>query len=135
MANYFGNYQSDSGIILYRVRLEVYLIDISGGVRSRSNTSLEDDEKYLPTIWYNKTSPLLNKAIYCESYKGKRVALIWLTDTQYLHVDLPFIPGSNDYYYFFTEIAYKLKGIGKTMGLQGEKLDSRRLKIHVKERN
>lgn len=135
MANYSGNYQSDSGVILYRVKLEVYLIDISSGRRSRVNTSLEEDEQYLPPSWYNKTSPLIGKALFCESPKGMRFALIYLTDTRYLNVDIPFIPGSNDYYNFFLEIAYKLKGIGKTIGLQGEKLDSRRLKIHVKNSN
>jgi len=135
MANYSGNYQSDSGVILYRVKLEVYLIDISSGRRSRVNTSLEEDEQYLPPSWYNQTSPLIGKALFCESPKGMRFALIYFTDTRYLNVDIPFIPGSNDYYNFFLEIAYKLKGIGKTIGLQGEKLDSRRLKIHVQNSN
>jgi hypothetical protein len=135
MANYLGDYQSDSGRFFYRIRLQVYLIDTSSGTRTLINTSLEEDEQYLPPSWYNKTSPLIGKALFCESPKGMRFALIYLTDTRYLNVDIPFIPGSNDYYNFFLEIAYKLKGIGKTIGLQGEKLDSRRLKIHVKNSN
>jgi hypothetical protein len=129
MANYIGDYQSDSGRFFYRVRLQVYLVDTSSG-KQRITTTLEEDTAYLPDIWYQKTKPLPLNAIYCEA-PSMRSALFWLSDTRYLLVEVPFISSGNDYFAFYYEAALKLKEISRTIAVQGETIDSRRLRLNV----
>ncbi len=132
MATYYGDYQSDCGKTFQRVKLSVYWVDITVGTRGiRSNTSIEEDTDYLPDIWFEKVFPVVSRQAYCDIPNRMRYALIWLTDSRYLHVDIPFLPGSNDYYFFFTGLAYKLKGKGKTIGLTGELIDPSWLKFYA----
>jgi hypothetical protein len=60
-----------------------------------------------------------------------RSALFWLSDTRYLLVEVPFIPSGNDYFTFYYEAALKLKEISRTIAVQGEPIDSRRLRLNV----
>ena len=121
MANYSGRYLSDSGRFFDHVKLEVYWVDVTVGTRgNRTNTSLEEDSRYRPTIWFDRVSIPTNRQAFCSIPNRMRYALIWISDTRYLHADIPFLPGSNDYFGFFNDLAFKLKGIGKTIGLEGE---------------
>lgn len=112
MAIYYGDYQSDSGKVFQRVKLSVYWVDSTVGIRgNRLSTTIEEDKTYLPQIWIDKILPIEPKKAYCEVVGIRlRYALIWIDSNRYLYVELPFLPGSNDYYFFFTELAYKLKG-------------------------
>jgi hypothetical protein len=134
MAIYYGDYQSDSGKVFQRVKLSVYWVDSTVAIRgNRLSTTIEDDKTYLPQIWIDKIFPIEPKKAYCDVVGIRlRYALIWIDSNRYLYVELPFLPGSNDYYFFFTELAYKLKGSYKTLALEGESIEPAWLRIYAR---
>lgn len=133
MAVYLGDYQSDSGFFFYRVKLEVYLVDSPTKTLrgTRINTPVKEDQNYLADWWFQRVKPLEKAAKFCEA-PAKRAFLIWLSETRYLSIDCPFLPGSTDHFNFLQDTALKNKGKVLTFGFNGEELDSRRLKLHVR---
>jgi hypothetical protein len=115
MAIYKGNYQSDLGITFAPIKLEVFSV-IDG---NKSNTSETFDANYLPEIYKSHTEIVPLRFNLCDFPLGRqRYAKLFYNSIDYLRVDLPFSPGSNNYEQFFTDIFRNILII--SVGLEGE---------------
>jgi hypothetical protein len=129
MAIYSGTYHGDSGVIQKAARLQVYSV-IDG---SRVNTSLSFDDNYLPPVFKVNTVSAGRGFRGCDYSVGQvRYARLYLNGSDYLHVDLPFIPGSSEYDQFFIAVSFNTAVV--TVGLEGERVNSEILRYKVDAR-
>lgn len=127
MASYYGNYQSELGRIFERIKLSVYFVDVTVVTRgTRDFTSTEEDKKYIPTMFFDKVTLIEGRGAYCTLPYRLRYALLWLNKDKYLKVELPFLPGSNEYLEFLTEAKKKVE----TVGVHGELIDDTQLRLY-----
>jgi hypothetical protein len=116
MANYTGTYYSDLGLVQELARLEVYS-RING---TRVVTTSEFDTDYLPEVYRSVTNEIINPRFRgCLFNYGRiRFAKLYFNSTDYLHVDLPFLPNTSEYNQFFIATGFNEKVT--TVGLAGE---------------
>jgi hypothetical protein len=101
MASYVGNYTNDVGIQYKNVVLNTYFYDNG----SRTPTTYETDEAYLPTVFRLSTTPLTNKKAVCKmDYSTLRVAQCYISENVYYEIPCPFQGGTTEFIAFFTEL-------------------------------
>jgi hypothetical protein len=113
MADYTGIYDDDFSVKTF-VRLRVYLV-VNG---SRENTSEAFDRDYLPNVYLNNVRSYTLKSPNCPIDTRLRFARLYVNSIDFVHVDLPFKPGSQNYDLFFTETSFNSLII--TQGITGE---------------
>ena len=119
MAIYKGVYRSDLGLEFTSIELEVYSI-ING---TRSNTSQEFDADYLPQVYKSHVEIVPSRFNLCEFPLGRiRHAKLFYNSIDYLHVDLPFSPRSEEYDQFFSDVFANSLVI--SVGLKGETISN-----------
>lgn len=115
MAIYRGIYQSDLGLSLPSIRLEVY--SVINSIRSSTNDNFDAD--YLPQVYKSHVEVVPLQFNLCDFPLGRvRYAKLFYNSTDYLRVDLPFSPGSNNYEQFFTDVS--ANSLIFSVGLEGE---------------
>ncbi|MCA2652894.1 hypothetical protein [Microcystis sp. M061S2] len=115
MTIYRGIYQSDLGLSLPSIRLEVY--SVINGIRSATNDNFDAD--YLPQVYKSHVESVPPRFNLCDFPLGRvRYAKLFYNSTDYLRVDLPFTPGSNNYEQFFTDVF--ANSLIFFVGLEGE---------------
>lgn len=115
MAIYRGIYQSDLGLSLASIKLEVYSV-ING---TRSNTAEDFDADYLPQVYKSHAELVPPQFNLCEFPLGRiRYAKLFYNSIDFLRVDLPFNPGSSNYDQFFADVFSNSLII--SVGLEGE---------------
>lgn len=115
MAIYKGVYRSDLRLEFASIKLEAYSI-ING---TRSNTSQEFDADYLPQVYKSHVEIVPSRFNLCEFPLGRiRYVKLFYNFIDYLHVDLPFSPGSEKYDQFFSDVF--ANSLITSVGLQGE---------------
>lgn len=128
MAFYLGDYRSDSGRIFYRVPIGVWFVDVNQGISGvRSASSPESDLVWLPDLWFTRLKPLPPRAATCPPPDSLRFALLWTGATRYLRIEIPWLPGTDDYQSFWQALAAKNPTL--TLGIQGESISQRMLKL------
>lgn len=115
MAIYRGTYQSDLGLSLASIKLEVYSVV--------NNTRLATDEifdaDYLPQVYKSHTQIVAPRFNLCDFPLGRiRYSKLFYNSTDFLHVDLPFSPSSSNYDQFFADIF--ANSLIVSVGLEGE---------------
>ena len=127
MASYYGNYQNELGKIFEKIQFSVYLIDITTGTRgTREISSEKEDKKYIPSVFFNHATLVDSNSAYCKAIYPLRYALLWINKEQYLKVELPFLPGSNEYVEFLNEAKTKVS----TLGISGENISDQFLRLY-----
>lgn len=115
MAIYRGIYQSDLGLSLASIKLEVYSV-ING---TRFNTAEDFDADYLPQVYKSHAELVPPQFNLCEFPLGRiRHAKLFYNSIDFLRVDLPFNPGSSNYDQFFADVFSNSLII--SVGLEGE---------------
>ena len=116
MAIYRGIYQSDLGLSLASIKLEVYSVINS----TRSNTTADFDADYLPQVYKSHAELVPSRRFnLCEFPLGRiRYAKLFYNSIDFLRVDLPFNPGSSNYDQFFADVFSNSLII--SVGLEGE---------------
>jgi hypothetical protein len=116
MANYTGTYYSDLGLVQRLTKLEVY--NKVGNTRTVTTSAFDVD--YLPEVYRSATNEITNTKVgVCQfSYGRMRYAKLYFNSTDYLHVDLPFLPNTSEYNQFFIAVSFNERVI--TVGLEGE---------------
>lgn len=118
MAIYKGIYESDLKLSFPSIKLEVFSVINS----SRSNTSEAFDADFLPQVYKSHVETVPPRFNLCEFPLGKsRYVKLFYNSTDYLHVDLPFAPGS-DYAQFFLDVFSNSLII--SVGLEGETISN-----------
>lgn len=115
MADYVGIYEDDFSVKTF-VRLQVYLMVND----SRQNTTEDFDRDYLPEIYLSNTRLFTIKSPNCPIDTRLRYAKLFTNSTDYLKVDLPFKPSSQNYDLFFIATAFNPLII--TQGIEGERI-------------
>jgi hypothetical protein len=113
MADYTGIYEDDFSVKTF-VRLRVYLV-VNG---TREDTSETFDRDYLPDVYRNNVRPYALKSPICPIDTRLRFARLYVNSIDFVHVDLPFKPGSQNYDLFF--IATGFNSLIITQGITGE---------------
>ena len=113
MAIYTGIYDDDFSVKTF-VRLQVYLVVNN----SRENTSEDFDRDYLPSVYLDNIRPFTVKSPNCPIDTRLRFARLFVNSSDFVHVDLPFKPGSQNYDLFF--IATGFNSLIITQGITGE---------------
>lgn len=119
MADYRGNYEDDLGFIYPFIRLRVYIFDTTDN--SINNTSVEFDSNYLPPVFINHVDVLPRRGAYCTLSFNPRFARLWLNNSQYLRVDLPFKGGTYNHNQFSTSLSFN--SLITDWGVRGEIID------------
>lgn len=115
MAIYRGIYQSDLGLSLLSIRLEVYSVINS----AKSDTNDNFDADYLPQVYKSHVEIVPPRFNLCDFPLGRvRYAKLFYNSTDYLRVALPFNPGSNNFEQFFTDVF--ANSLIFSVGLEGE---------------
>lgn len=115
MAIYRGIYQSDLGLSLPSIKLEVY--SVINGSRSATNDNFDAD--YLPQVYKSHVEIVPPQFNLCDFPLGRiRYTKLFYNSTDHLHVDLPFSPGSGNYDQFFLDVFGNSLVI--SVGLEGE---------------
>jgi hypothetical protein len=127
MAIYIGNYTSDLQKIFRLVFLQVYLRSVAD--RDKTDTDLESDRQYLPSIFLQNVIPFERGMKTC-SLDGitPRFAKLYIGANSYLHVDFPFLPGTTEYIEFFRQNNAKSNIV--TIGIEGEKINPDYLRFY-----
>ena len=127
MASYYGNYQSELGRTFERIKLSVYFVEVTVVTRvTRAFTSTDEDRKYIPAIFFDQVTLIEGRGAFCELPYRLRYALLWLNKDKYLKVELPFLPGSNEYLEFLREAKKKVD----TVGVHGELINNANLRLY-----
>ena len=123
MAEYLGDYYWDiEDKVTVFTLLSSYLVtgatlNTSRGIRE--NTDFDFDSQYLPAVYWNNVTRKPEKLKrFCPVPIRKRYAKLYLCATSYLHVDLPFKPGTSEYDQFFIEAAFNFDIL--SVGIEGE---------------
>lgn len=134
MAVYVGNYESDSSKEFQFVALTVGFVEVTTGeIRGRFEISAEsDDRRYIPGVWFNNAPPRQRRQHSCALPHTPRYALLWVTNTLYLRVPIPFRPGTGQYDEFFTSLAFASPKQLVTVGQLGEQVSNNWLKVYTK---
>lgn len=115
MAIYQGTYETALGLNLPSIKLEVYRV--FNGTRLATSESFDAD--YLPQAYKAHTQIVSPRFNLCEVPLGRiRYSKLFYNSTDFLHVDLPFKPGSSNYDQFFTDVFANSLII--SVGLEGE---------------
>ncbi len=132
MAVYLGNYEADSSKRFDCAVLTVGFIEVTTGeIRGQFSPSTPgDDQRYLPDVWFANTELKDRRRPGCSLPHTPRFALLWITNTSYLRVPLPFRPGTTEYNQFF--IAVSVNTRLTTVGQRGEIVGSNWLKLYTK---
>ena len=130
MSNYKGNYANDFNKIAYLTKLEVFLFRIVGDNSFRENTNAETDAQYLPSIYLDNVTAFNRGDATCPNNLVLRYAKLFINAADYLHVDLPFKPGTIEYSTFFREV--NDNNLIITVGLKGERIDPYYLRVNAK---
>jgi hypothetical protein len=132
MAVYLGNYEADSSRLFKCAVLTVGFVEVTTGeIRGQFSLSTEaDDRRYLPDVWFANVELKDRRRPGCSLPHTPRYALLWITNTLYLRIPLPFPPGSSAYNQFF--IATSVNTDLTTVGQRGEQVSSNWLKLYIK---
>jgi hypothetical protein len=134
MANWWGDYQSDTGKVFLRTILPVGWVEVTRGeiAGSFSLSSEDDDSRYLPRLWFENTNIPQRREAFCPFPHTPRYALLWVTEAIYLRVPLPWMPGSTLYNQFFITLAFDFDSKLLTVGQRGEQISSNWLKLYLR---
>jgi hypothetical protein len=126
MAVYIGNYTSDLQKVFRLVFLQVYLV----ADRNRDDTNPDFDSQYLPDIFLQNVL-LFERGMKTCPLDGitPRFAKLYIGANFYLHVDLPFLPGTTEYIEFYRQVNAKSNIV--TIGIEGEKIDPDYLRFYA----
>lgn len=115
MAIYRGTYESDLGLSLASIKLEVY--SVVNSIRLATDETFDAD--YLPQVYKSNAQIVAPRFNLCDFPLGRiRYSKLFYNSTDFLHVDLPFSPGSSNYDQFFTDVFANSLII--SVGLEGE---------------
>jgi hypothetical protein len=115
MAVYQGTYQSDLGLSLPSVKLEV--CSVVNSIRLATDSTFDID--YLPQVYKSHAQIVAPRFNLCDFPLGRiRYSKLFYNSTDFLHVDLPFNPGSSNYDQFFADIF--ANSLIVSVGLEGE---------------
>lgn len=134
MAVYVGNYESDSNKQFQFVTLTVGFIEVTRGeIGGRLEISSDsDDRRYIPGVWFDNVQAKDRRQGSCSLPHTPRYALLWVTNTLYLRVPIPFRPGTGQYDEFFTSLAFAEPKQLVTVGQLGEQVPNHWLKVYSK---
>lgn len=134
MATWVGIYEADSGKFFNLTALTVGFVDVTvGEIRGTfTRSTVADDEKYLPSIWFQECKLAERRQSFCNLPHTPRYALLWVTETLYLRVPLPFRPGTTQYNQFFISLAFDFSEKLVTVGQRGEQVSSNWLKLYTR---
>jgi hypothetical protein len=121
VADYIGDYTNDYNRTTGLARLQVYLIvdtSLTTSRGTRENTTFEFDSDYLPSIFLSSVQPFAPKDPNCPLTVTPRFAKLYLTNSSYLRVELPFRPGSSEFNQFFISAGANTNIL--TFGISGE---------------
>lgn|GEM_PF-4141303 len=112
---YRGTYQSDLGLSLASIKLEVY--SVVNSIRLATEEIFDAD--YLPQVYKSHVQIASPRFNLCDFPLGRiRYSKLFYNSTDFLHVDLPFSPGSSNYDQFFADIF--ANSLIVSVGLEGE---------------
>lgn len=117
-----------------RTLLPVGWVEVTRGeiVGSFALSTEDDDRRYLPDLWFENTNQPQRREAFCPLPHTPRYALLWKTETLYLRVPLPWLPGSTLYNQFFITLAFDFSDKWLTVGQIGERITSNWLKLYVR---
>jgi hypothetical protein len=134
MAVYLGEYTTDSDKVFKFVPLTVGFVEVTTGeIRGQfSQSNPADDARYIPPVWFNNVQAKGRRQNACSLPHTPRFALLWVTNTLYLRVPVPFRPGTGQYDEFFTSLAFAEPKQLVSVGQLGEQVSSNWLKVYIK---
>jgi hypothetical protein len=127
MADYLGVYSDDFGGKTF-IRLQVYSVVNN----TRQNTNFRFDADYLPDVFKRFVRPFERNSPNCQSTITPRYAKLYLNGTDYLHVDIPFAPGTSEYDQFFIAVSFDPSIV--TVGIEGERIPTTILRFKADAR-
>lgn len=115
MAIYRGIYQSDLSLSFPSTKLEVY--SVVNEIRLATSDNFDAD--FLPQVYKSHTEIVSPQFNLCDFPLGRiRYVQLFYNSTDYLRVDLPFMPGSGNYDQFFSDVS--ANSLIVSVGLKGE---------------
>lgn len=129
MGSYYCDYQGDDGYLNKRVTIDVYLIDLTIGVRGqRIGTTPATDRDLIPPIWFDYCFVEERGKGYCSLSINPRNALLWIGNTTYLFVPLPWQGNTAQFNEFFRYAGEENRNKYVKVGLNGEFIPAEWLK-------
>jgi hypothetical protein len=134
MATWAANYEADSGKFFKCVSLSVGFVEVTTGeIRGTfSQSPIEEDRRLIPQIWLDNAQEIQRGQRFCALPHTPRYALLWVTETLYLRVPLPFRPGTTQYNQFFIALAFDFSEKLVTVGQRGEQVSGNWLKLYTR---
>lgn len=130
MSNYYCDYVSDDTKVSKRVTIDVYIIELTIGVRGqRISTTPQTDNFFIPPIWFDYCFIRERGKGYCNLEYSPRNALLWLSANSYLYVPLPWQGNTSQFNEFFRFAGEEYRDKFVNVGLDGEFIGAEWLKL------